>query len=165
METVAVFDVAIIGGGPAGSTAARLLAQWGHSVAILNAPTSHGHSLAAADAMRLPQVRGDVSFENGMHLINLSLGMNNPAHEQLLRAAVDRVRARQIILVAAYEDAGVRWLPGVLPVALDWNCPRDEYRTEALPDGPCTARLVIQGRSRVCRKSEISRASALPWRM
>jgi flavin-dependent dehydrogenase len=41
-----VFDVAIIGGGPAGSTAARLLAQWGHSVAILNAPPPHRHSLA-----------------------------------------------------------------------------------------------------------------------
>jgi flavin-dependent dehydrogenase len=31
-------DALIIGGGPAGSTAARLLAQWGHSVAILTAP-------------------------------------------------------------------------------------------------------------------------------
>ena len=41
-----MFDVAIIGGGPAGSTAARLLAQWGHSVAILNAPKRPGHSLA-----------------------------------------------------------------------------------------------------------------------
>jgi subtilisin family serine protease len=81
----------------------------------------------------------DWSVENGMHLINLSLGVSNPAHEHLLRATVDRVRAREIILVAAYEDAGVRWLPGslpgVLPVALDWDCPRDEYRTEALPDG------------------------------
>ncbi len=29
------FDVAIIGGGPAGSSAARLLAQWGHTVVLL----------------------------------------------------------------------------------------------------------------------------------
>ncbi|MBZ5621746.1 MAG: tryptophan 7-halogenase [Acidobacteriia bacterium] len=33
-----VLDVVIIGGGPAGSTAGRLLARWGHSVAILAAP-------------------------------------------------------------------------------------------------------------------------------
>lgn len=33
-----VFDAVIIGGGPAGSTAARLLAQWGYSVTILTAP-------------------------------------------------------------------------------------------------------------------------------
>ncbi len=30
-----VFDVAVIGGGPAGSTAARLLACWGHSVVLI----------------------------------------------------------------------------------------------------------------------------------
>ena len=29
------FDVAIIGGGPAGASAARLLAQWGHAVVLL----------------------------------------------------------------------------------------------------------------------------------
>lgn len=29
------FDAVVIGGGPAGSTAARLLAQWGHSVTVL----------------------------------------------------------------------------------------------------------------------------------
>jgi flavin-dependent dehydrogenase len=34
---VPVFDAVIIGGGPAGSTAARLLAQWGQSVTILTA--------------------------------------------------------------------------------------------------------------------------------
>src|SRR5215471_14622526 len=31
-------DVAVIGGGPAGSAAARLLASWGHSVAVLTRP-------------------------------------------------------------------------------------------------------------------------------
>jgi flavin-dependent dehydrogenase len=34
----AVIDALVIGGGPAGATAARLLALWGHSVAILTAP-------------------------------------------------------------------------------------------------------------------------------
>jgi flavin-dependent dehydrogenase len=41
-----VFDAVIIGGGPAGATAGRLLAQWGHSVTILTAPSSKHLSLA-----------------------------------------------------------------------------------------------------------------------
>ncbi len=81
----------------------------------------------------------DWSEKNGMHLINLSLGTDNPQHEAVLRAAVDRLVGQGIKLIAAYEDAGVRWLPGsiagVVPVVLDWDCPRDAYRTSALPDG------------------------------
>jgi hypothetical protein len=57
----------------------------------------------------------------------------------VLRAAVDRLVGQGIKLIAAYEDSGVRWLPGsitgVVPVVLDWDCPRDEYRTSLLPDG------------------------------
>ena len=41
-----VIDAVVIGGGPAGSTAARLLAQWGHSVAILTAPGGRLRSFA-----------------------------------------------------------------------------------------------------------------------
>jgi len=41
-----VFDAAIIGGGPAGATAGRLLAQWGHSVTILTAAPLRHPSLA-----------------------------------------------------------------------------------------------------------------------
>jgi subtilisin family serine protease len=81
----------------------------------------------------------DWSLRHGMDLINLSLGTNNPAHETLLRAAVDRVLAKGALLIAAHETDGVRWLPGVLqgvlPVALDWACPREQYRTATLPDG------------------------------
>lgn len=40
-----MIDVAIIGGGPAGSASARLLASWGHSVALFNKPTT-GPTLA-----------------------------------------------------------------------------------------------------------------------
>ena len=81
----------------------------------------------------------DWSAQNSMDLINLSLGTDNPEHEPVLRAAVERLVGQGIRLIAAYEDSGVRWLPGsiagVLPVVVDWDCPRDEYRTSLLPDG------------------------------
>jgi len=74
------------------------------------------------------------SVRNRMQWINLSLGTNNPDHQPKLRAALDQVIAQKIQLIAAHD-----WLPGSLdgaiPVALDWNCPRDEYRTSTLPDG------------------------------
>jgi len=81
----------------------------------------------------------DWSVENGMRLINLSLGTSNQEHERLLLSAVQRVQAKGILLVAAFEDSGVRWLPGALPgaipVTLDWDCPRDQYRISTLADG------------------------------
>ncbi len=41
------FDVAVIGGGPAGASAARLLAQWGHAVVLLTkAPPPPTRTLA-----------------------------------------------------------------------------------------------------------------------
>lgn len=79
------------------------------------------------------------SARNQMHFVNLSLGTDNQQHEQVLRDMVERLVEQGIKLVAAHQDAGVRWLPGciagVIPVALDWNCPRDEFRTSLLPDG------------------------------
>jgi subtilisin family serine protease len=79
------------------------------------------------------------SVDNDMHLINLSLGTSNPEHERVLLSTVERVQAKGILLVAAFEDSGVRWLPGILPgavpVVVDWECPREEYRTSSLPDG------------------------------
>ena len=43
---VAAFDAVIIGGGPAGATAARLLARWGYSVAIVTTAPGKGPSFA-----------------------------------------------------------------------------------------------------------------------
>ncbi|MEE8161572.1 MAG: tryptophan 7-halogenase [Acidobacteriota bacterium] len=44
--TVEEFDVAVIGGGPAGSTVGRLLVEWGHSVLILCRPSGSQPALA-----------------------------------------------------------------------------------------------------------------------
>jgi len=63
------------------------------------------------------------------HVVNLSLGTQNPEHEEALTAVVRRLRDAGTILIAAGEQAGVRWLPGsiagVWSVSLDWSVPRD----------------------------------------
>jgi subtilisin family serine protease len=68
---------------------------------------------------------------SGMHLVNLSLGTANPAHAEVLSAAV-RETASSLLIVAVGEQDGTTWLPGsldlapVVPVILDWSSPRDE---------------------------------------
>jgi subtilisin family serine protease len=78
----------------------------------------------------------DWSARHGMHLINLSLGTARAEHERVLDAAVRGAAVRGIVIVAAAEDEGVRWLPGSLPgviaVQLDATCPRGEYRVTAM---------------------------------
>src|SRR5271165_5065368 len=72
--------------------------------------------------------------QHGIEWINLSLGTANAGHAGLLQASVDEATANGATLVSAFE-----WFPGnlppVIPVGLDWECSRDEYRTQALPDG------------------------------
>jgi subtilisin family serine protease len=69
----------------------------------------------------------------GMDLVNLSLGTANACHELALRETVRRAVDRGTLIVAARDDEGMSWLPGSLPgviaVQLDWDCPRDQYRT------------------------------------
>jgi subtilisin family serine protease len=78
----------------------------------------------------------DWAAGEGMHIANLSLGTSKIEYESALRAAVDRAAARGLLIVSARDDDGVRWLPGslpgVVPVQLDWTCPRDEYRVADL---------------------------------
>ena len=74
----------------------------------------------------------DWAAREGMHLANLSLGTSRLEHEGVLRDVIERATASGLTVVAARDDAGVRWLPGslpgVIPVQLDWTCPRDSYR-------------------------------------
>lgn len=77
-------------------------------------------------------VRGiDEALARGASLINLSLGTSNGAHRALLQDAVNRTSTHAAVIVAAIET-GTEWLPGslegVIPVTLDWTCPRGEYR-------------------------------------
>jgi subtilisin family serine protease len=87
------------------------------------------HSLAT-DALSL--VRGiDEACARGASVINLSLGTSNEAHRPALEAAVRRAAAHGAVVVAASEDAGVRWLPGSLEtvagVKADWELDRTTY--------------------------------------
>jgi subtilisin family serine protease len=82
----------------------------------------------------------DWAASEGIHLANLSLGTARLEYEGVLRAAIERAGARGLTIVAARDDAGVRWLPGslpgVVPVQLDWSCPRDNYRVVVIGGTP-----------------------------
>ena len=62
-------------------------------------------------------------------IINLSLGTQNADHEPAFTGIVRRIRDSGVVLIAAGEQAGTRWLPGsidgVWSVSLDWSVPRD----------------------------------------
>jgi subtilisin family serine protease len=57
------------------------------------------------------------------HLVNLSLGTRNPEHEPALAEVVKRLRDRGTIVIAAGEQAGIRWLPGSIDGV--WSVPRE----------------------------------------
>ena len=68
----------------------------------------------------------------GMHVVNLSLGLVNPAHRGPLEALVARAHAANVILVASSppdrSDVLPACLPEVVGVAADETCGWDEYR-------------------------------------
>ena len=72
------------------------------------------------------------AIEHGAHIINLSLGTPNADHEAALTRAMEKAVRAGVIVIAAGEQDGVRWLPGALPgvwpVLLDWSIPREECR-------------------------------------
>ncbi|MGD0301000.1 MAG: S8 family serine peptidase [Bryobacteraceae bacterium] len=134
---------------PDGREAADFIDRLGHGTAVTaaireKAPDAEIYSVKVFHDSLATRIDSlihalDWSARNSVHLINLSLGTDNPEHEPVLRAALERLMGQGIKLIAAYEDSGVRWLPGslagVIPVVVDWDCPRDEYRTSLLPDG------------------------------
>jgi hypothetical protein len=74
------------------------------------------------------------AIENGMNVVNLSLGTTNQSHRERFEQAVARAARSNVVLVAAREMNGQMSLPGCLPfppvigVGLDWECPRETYR-------------------------------------
>ncbi len=81
----------------------------------------------------------DWAIEARVHLINLSLGTTNPAHQRRLGEALVRAARAGVGLVAAAEQDEVRWLPGSLPLAIgvtiDWECPRETAIVDVAQEG------------------------------
>lgn len=75
------------------------------------------------------------SASAGATLINLSLGTRNPAHRQLLQAAMERAEASGSIVVAALAWENEPCLPGSLPGAIGvlaaHDCPRDALQLDS----------------------------------
>jgi subtilisin family serine protease len=92
--------------------------------------------LAASSSTLLSAIEWAVAAR--VHVINLSLGSTNRAHEPAFASAVARARAAGVAIVAARDEEGVEWLPGCLPgvvqVQADWDCPREELRVGRVGD-------------------------------
>jgi hypothetical protein len=69
-------------------------------------------------------------------IVNLSLGTRNPEYEPALTDAVNQLRANGTMVIAAGEQAAVRWLPGAIggvwAVTLDWSVPRESCWLERI---------------------------------
>jgi subtilisin family serine protease len=72
-----------------------------------------------------------------VQVVNLSLGTPHEAHAPALRVAIAQAATAGTLVVAAEEIDGVRFYPGsldgVIPVRLDWTCPRDSFRVLDTP--------------------------------
>jgi subtilisin family serine protease len=80
----------------------------------------------------------DEAAGRGAAVINLSLGTADMRHRDRLEGAVARARGLGAIVVAAHDDGGVRWLPGILEgvvaVRADWSCDRHSYDVAFVED-------------------------------
>lgn len=81
----------------------------------------------------------EVAIERDAHLINLSLGTTNHEHRAVLEPAGQLAAGARVAIIAAAPSRDEPWLPGalqhVVAVTLDWECPRDRYRTIVLDTG------------------------------
>jgi Subtilase family len=153
--TVAVIDSGVCAGHPHvngvaggvsigadGSVTEDFVDRIGHGTAVTaaikeKAPDAEIYSVKVFDRTLSASVTTLIhalrwAADEGMRLVNLSLGTSNLAHRAALTAAVVDVRRCGVIVVSARDDGGVEWLPGslsgVIPVRVDWDCPRDTFR-------------------------------------
>lgn len=166
-------DVAVIGGGPAGATAARLLAEWGHHVALLcrpagplpslaeSVPPSTRKVLAAVSALELVEqagflpTRGNTSWW-GSDEPRVEAFAGSAHGWQVLRADLEA------LLLRAAASSGVRVERGgrVRRVRLD-AVPGPELQVESASAGTVTLRarhvLDASGRAGVLAKQGFRR--------
>ena len=124
-----------------GRTSEDYLDRIGHGTAVMaaireKAPQADCYAvrifdqrLSASAATLLAAIDWAVSAH--VHVINLSLGTANAAHAPAFAAAVARASEAGVTIVSARDADGVEWLPGslpgVVPVQVDWTCPRDQF--------------------------------------
>ena len=88
-------------------------------------------ALKASSAALIAAIRW--AIEEQADIVNLSLGSMNEAHRTAFAQVADEAREAGVLLVAAREANGLACYPGVLPgvlgVGVDWDVPRDRYRT------------------------------------
>jgi hypothetical protein len=82
----------------------------------------------------------DWAVERRISLVNLSLGTPERRHEGALRTRIESAVGEGVLVVTAGRSSDSEpllpgSLPGVLPVELDWSCPRDEVRAVTNEDG------------------------------
>lgn len=118
-----------IGHGTAVAAAIREKAPHAHLVAV----RVFDRTLAASVNSLVRAI--DWAIDHDCHVINMSLGTTRAEHEARLSGVVGRAIDRGVIVVAAREDEGQRFLPGSLPgvvgVTVDWDCPRDRFHVDA----------------------------------
>lgn len=138
-----------VGVGPSGELSDDFVDRLGHGTAVaaairekasmceLLAVRVFDRTLAATGVALVRAI--EWSALQGVQIINLSLGTTNQEHAQALTAAVADAAARGAIVVSAAPQTDAAWLPGGLPgvvaVAVDWDCPRDECRVMVDDDG------------------------------
>jgi subtilisin family serine protease len=141
-----------IGISPDGGEQADFVDRLGHGTAVTaaireKAPDAELFAVKVFDRALTTDIRAlvgaiDWAIGMGARLVNLSLGTSRPEHEARLEEAVERAGAAGVVIVAAREDQGIRWLPGslrgVLGVQVSWDCPRDRYRAVLDDDGRVT---------------------------
>jgi subtilisin family serine protease len=90
-----------------------------------------GNTLRTTGARLLRAIQWTI--EHRMDVVNLSLGSPNLDHRPAMESLVARANATGVLLVAARSSGNAPVLPGMLSgvigVDVDWNLPRDQYRT------------------------------------
>lgn len=136
--------------GPEGEAREDFVDRLGHGTAVAavireKAPHAALHVVKVFDRSLRTEIAAllaalDWAIASRFPLVNLSLGTPEPAHESALRRRVERARDAGVLIVSALRaEDGTPCLPGrlngVLPVELDWNCPRDSVRCRERPGG------------------------------
>ena len=127
---------------PDGEIHADYLDRLGHGTAVtaairekapdidIQAVKVFGRKLSTSTGVLVKAI--DWAVEQGVQLINLSLGTVNSRSDLILWASVERAAEQGTLIVSPSEHEGRIWLPGSLAgvagVTLDWDCPRNQVR-------------------------------------